>query len=605
MAKAGAGAIRAGKAFIEFFADDRQLRRGLQRASKKLKAFGEGVNALGLKFLALGTSALVGFSAAAKVFSDVGDEVAKMSKRTGVAVETLSALSFVASQTGTDFNSVEKGLRRMSQTIIDAERGLTTAKDGLAALGLESSDLINLLPIDQFKLLGERISLIENPTRKAAVAMMVFGSRIGTALLPMFEQGAKGIEKLIKEAKELGIVISTEDAKAAAEFTDILDKLWKVMRMGVFLVGASIAPVLGEMADRITSVVVNINKFINQNRDFIVSMLKLAAGVTAVGAGIVILGTGIIGVGTIFGGLATILTSVVGAFGLVASILGTILSPIALISLAIVGLSAKFLLTSDNIKRASKAIKGIFNDLKTSSIKAFKGISNALVAGDIELAARILFLSLKIEVQKGIDAILAEIDIFKKALEDVAGDITKVLTLGIIDVKAELSEERGREQAARNISKLARDFRTAAEIARDRPFDEDPERRRIPLELDKLGELRKELAILQIKAAEKAAEILGKTSIEIKEPEKPFTLKPIGIDPFKTGVVPLIDKIRESMKSFDRISVVGTFNALAVQSLQGGRANKPEEKTAEFAEKNNAELKKIGRLLESGRAVFD
>ena len=38
-----AGAIRAGRAFVELFTDDRKLVRGLKRASRRLKAFAAGV----------------------------------------------------------------------------------------------------------------------------------------------------------------------------------------------------------------------------------------------------------------------------------------------------------------------------------------------------------------------------------------------------------------------------------------------------------------------------------------------------------------------------------------------------------------------------------
>jgi hypothetical protein len=46
---ANTGAIRAGRAFVELFADDSKLVRGLRRAEKKLKAFGDSVRGFGLK----------------------------------------------------------------------------------------------------------------------------------------------------------------------------------------------------------------------------------------------------------------------------------------------------------------------------------------------------------------------------------------------------------------------------------------------------------------------------------------------------------------------------------------------------------------------------
>ena len=43
------GAIRAGRAFVELFADDSKLVRGLKRAEKRLRAFGDSIRNFGLK----------------------------------------------------------------------------------------------------------------------------------------------------------------------------------------------------------------------------------------------------------------------------------------------------------------------------------------------------------------------------------------------------------------------------------------------------------------------------------------------------------------------------------------------------------------------------
>lgn len=53
------GAIRAGRAFVELFADDSKLVRGLKSAQKKLEGYGKGVRSSGLKMMALG-GAIVG-----------------------------------------------------------------------------------------------------------------------------------------------------------------------------------------------------------------------------------------------------------------------------------------------------------------------------------------------------------------------------------------------------------------------------------------------------------------------------------------------------------------------------------------------------------------
>ena len=67
--------------FVELFADDSKLVRGLKRALAKLKAFGESVRNMGLKLAGLGAAVAVPLLASTKVFATRGGRLAKMSAR--------------------------------------------------------------------------------------------------------------------------------------------------------------------------------------------------------------------------------------------------------------------------------------------------------------------------------------------------------------------------------------------------------------------------------------------------------------------------------------------------------------------------------------------
>jgi len=394
--------IRAGRAFVELFADDSKLVRGLRAAEKKLKAFGQGIRNLGLKVLGLGAAILAPLAASAKLFSGYGDQVAKMAKRTGLSVETLSELRFVASQTGTEFESLEMAFRKMQRSIFDAGRGLSTQTDALDELGLKFEDLDGLSPEQQFKLLADRIGKVEDPTKRAAIAMSLFG-RTGTNLLPMFAAGAKGIEQLQEEARRLGLTMSKEDAEAAEQFTDALDSLWKVIKMGVFNVGAALAPTLQMIAEKITAVAIRISEWIKQNRQVIVTVLKIAAIVMAAGAALVVLGTIISGLGSAIGLLLTVVTGVVGVFKLLAAAIAFLVSPIGLVIAAFGALGAFIIQATGAGAKALDWLGKRFNALKDTALAAWRGIADALAAGDIALAAKILWLTLKLAWQTGID----------------------------------------------------------------------------------------------------------------------------------------------------------------------------------------------------------
>src|SRR5512133_3006131 len=110
---ATANGIRAGRAFVELFADDSKLARGLKNAQKKLEAFGSGIRHIGTRMMAAGGAVTAPLVAAAKAWADAGANLALMSARTGIGVEALSALSYAAEVTGTSLEDMETGLRKM------------------------------------------------------------------------------------------------------------------------------------------------------------------------------------------------------------------------------------------------------------------------------------------------------------------------------------------------------------------------------------------------------------------------------------------------------------------------------------------------------------
>ncbi len=400
---ATATGIRAGKAFVELGVDDK-IAKGLRAAEKRLKAFGAGVRSLGTKLAALGGSIITPLLGAAKVFAGAGDTLDKMAGRTGVSVEALSELGFAAEQSGADLETLEAGLRKMQRSITDAAEGMQTAVDALAALGLSVQALQNLTPEQQFKLIADRLSKIENPTTRAALAMELLG-KSGTRLLPLLKDGAAGIEALQQQARDLGLTISTQSAKDAALLTDTLNILWRTLKQAVFTIGSALAPTLIDLAKRATRVVVVVTNWLTQNKALIVTVLKVAAAVTAVGVGLIAAGTLISGIGAVVGWLASVVTGIGAAVGAIGTALAAMLSPIGLVITAAVALGSALLVVSGAGSDALTWLGEQFGRLRDTVYKVMGGIADALAAGDITLAAQILWLSLKLAWQQGVAAL--------------------------------------------------------------------------------------------------------------------------------------------------------------------------------------------------------
>jgi hypothetical protein len=391
--------VRAGKAFVELGVSDK-LTKGLRAAQKRLQAFGASVSSIGARIAALGAAGLAPLAAAVRTFSSAGDVLDKMAARTGLSAEALSELGFAAELSGADLGTLEKGVRKMQKSILDAERGLVTTKEAMVQLGLTVDDLKGLAPEKQFLLIADRLSRIEDPTRRAALAMELFG-RAGTGLLPLLKDGAQGIEAMREEARRLGLTVSTQTAKDAALLTDTLHTLWRVVKQGVFVIGSALAPAVVELSNAVTRTVVRVSEWIKQNKALVISAAKIAIGVTGVGLALVAVGAVISGVGAALGTLASITAGVGTALGVVVSVLGAMLSPSGLVVSALVALGGPLLVVSGAGAEALDWLGEQFGRLRDTVYKVVVGISDALAAGDITLAAQILWLSLKVVWEKG------------------------------------------------------------------------------------------------------------------------------------------------------------------------------------------------------------
>ncbi len=395
--------IRAGRAFVELGVSDK-LTAGLRRAQKQLEAFGAGLRSIGTRLAGIGAAAVTGLLGTAKVFSDMGDVLDKMSIRTGVSVEALSELGYAAELSGADLETLESGVRIMQRTLGEAAQGTGTAVEALDRLGLSAAQLAGLSPEQQFKVLADRISKVSDPTLRAAIAMEVFG-KAGTKLLPLMADGAAGIEAMQEEARRLGLTVSTETARDAAQLNDALGTLWKVLKQGVFTIGGALAPTLKDIAERITRIVVSVTTWIKANRETVVWALKIAAAVTVAGVAIIALGYIVSGIGATLGIVASVIGGIGTAFSLIGAAIAAILSPVGLAIAAIVALGGVLIVTTGVGGEALAWLGEQFSRLRDWVTKVVGGISDALAAGDIALAAEILWLSLKVVWQQGVAAL--------------------------------------------------------------------------------------------------------------------------------------------------------------------------------------------------------
>ena len=254
-----AGGVRAGQAYVELGVKNK-MKGSLAKVVKQLKKFAVGA----AKVIGVATAAVAAFGVASvKAFAAFGDSIHKMSARTGVGAAALTELKFAAEQSGASINDVEKAIKRMSVTLLDAGRGSKESADALASIGLSAAKLKGLSPELQFEAMMRGLRGVASATERAALAQKLFG-RAGTTLLPMIND----MKALRVQAQKLGLVMSQEGVQAAADITDAINTVknaWKGMFFSVLDDNAKFLSAMAKMTEVFAVTLENIFKMMVVN----------------------------------------------------------------------------------------------------------------------------------------------------------------------------------------------------------------------------------------------------------------------------------------------------------------------------------------------------
>ena len=251
------------------------------KTNSDLQKFGKSMQKVGASFAAVGGAITAALGVAIKSLANAADVADDTAKRTGLTVEAVQELGYVAKMTGSNLATVEVALRTMQKGLTDSGTESAAFTSALETLGLSLAELRAMNPQAQFDALSQAIAGVTDPSQRAGLAMTVFG-RAGTALLPMLAEGADGIAKLKDEAHKYGYVMSQEVAEAGSNFNDNLDRLKGSLGGLAQQVVAGLLPTLNSLVKCAADVVAGIKEWINNNPNLVSTLAHVAASVGAV-----------------------------------------------------------------------------------------------------------------------------------------------------------------------------------------------------------------------------------------------------------------------------------------------------------------------------------
>lgn len=190
----------------------------------------------------------------AKSAAEFSDGLVDLNAKTNVTIETLSVIKHNAELAGTSIDAIGASLVIFQKNLAAASNGSKEMSARMKALGVDLKQGVepNLLAV------FEKLGKMEDGYKKTELAMSVFG-RQGAAVLALLKQMDGDFAKATEEARRLGLVISTEDAKAADDFDDALKTLDKSVKGVTVQIGQGFIPELTRLIKNLSDAVAWVN----------------------------------------------------------------------------------------------------------------------------------------------------------------------------------------------------------------------------------------------------------------------------------------------------------------------------------------------------------
>ena len=276
------------------------------------KAFAEAdgqLNRLSGTAKAAGAAILAAFSVTAlsgwvKASIDAIDKTDELAERIGLSAEQFAGLQYAAKFASIEGDALASTLAKFNQTAAKAAQGAKTQSAAFASIGVSVRDASgNVKSSDVLlKEVADRFAELPDGVQKSALAMELFG-KSGAKLVPLLNRGGAGIQELVDQAKDLGLVLSDETYKAAGQFNDSLDVLGSVSEGTAQQVAANLLPALNDVTGLLVDLSTKSTASVDAS-DILGGALKALATV------VVVLGTAFKATGSLLGALVAAMSQV-------------------------------------------------------------------------------------------------------------------------------------------------------------------------------------------------------------------------------------------------------------------------------------------------------
>ena len=252
----------------------------------------------------------------------------------------------------------------------------------------------------------------------------------------MLSQGVDALDAFTARAKELGLVVSEQDAKAGKSFEQAWGDLHDVIMSSVSAIGGALVPMITGLTNLIVKAVVVVRDWIKDHKALTMAIFMTSGAIVAAGIALKGLSVALNVVGMGVKALQLAFTGLSVAVGFIS----TLANPYVLLAAAIVGVLGYVAYLSG----AFDGMGAAWGQLSKEVGSSISAIGSALSKGDISAAWRVVTALVKLEWEKVCLFFRERWEAFKSWFFKTNPDLAKNLINGFAAVGQFFSELCGK-----------------------------------------------------------------------------------------------------------------------------------------------------------------
>lgn len=401
--------IKAGGAFWELYTKNGPLYAGLQAAQRRIRAFSTSAMGIGFSIASSMAAVAAPLTIGIKAASDMEETMNKFNVVFGDnAARVKDWGDAYAGEVGRSKQQIADFLGSNQDLFVPMGFDSASAEEiskTLTKLSIDLASFNNTADADAFRDLQAAMTGSGEVMKKYGVILSQAAVNQELANQGMDPKTATEMQKAQARLAIImrGTTAAQGDAiRSSGGFANQMKALKAAAWDAAGALGSAILPAVTDVLTGFVTVAKATGEWIANNAGLVRIFAAVVAGGMAVAAALIAFGGAGLVLSGIVSGLATVVSVVGTVLGVVGSVLGFLISPIGLVIAGLAGLAAYFAYTSGAAGAAADWIMERFGQLMGFIKEVYGGIADAMAAGDMQLAAEVLWAGIRVAWEGGL-----------------------------------------------------------------------------------------------------------------------------------------------------------------------------------------------------------